>query len=278
MPAIPIGTIQMYYESHGKGQPLVLLPDMGNDVTSLWSQVPRLSQDFRCIAIDNRGVGRSSKPSTQYTMKLLADDVIHVLDHLRIPRAHVFGISMGGAIAQEMAINHPERVGALVMVASWARPDRYLSCLLELFKDVKRSVDPLTFERQVALWSFTRGYFDTSYDELEKRQRASLDVPYPTPSVTFTRQVEACMAHDACDRLGQITAPTLNIAGEEDIFTPLPFSRELTEMIPNANLEVVPGSAHAVHWEKPDEVNQLTIDHLTNAGIALEPIDTPIPV
>ncbi len=278
MPAIPIGTIQMYYESHGKGQPLVLLPDMGNDVTSLWGQVPRLSQDFRCIAVDNRGVGRSSKPSSPYTIKLMADDVVHILDHLRIPRAHILGISMGGAIAQEIAINHPDRVGALVLVASWPRPDRYLTSLLELFKDVKRSVDPLTFEREVALWSFTRGYFDTSYDELEKRQRASLDVPYPTPSTTFTRQVEACIAHDACDRLGQITAPTLNVVGEQDIFTPVRFSRELTDMIPSARLEVVPGAAHAVHWEKPDEVNELAMNHLTTGGITLEPIDTPIPV
>ncbi len=196
MPAIPIGTITLYYESHGKGEPLVLLPDLGYDVTSLWAQVPRLSQDFRCIAIDNRGVGRSSKPSSPYTMKLLADDVINVLDHIRVDRAHFFGVSMGGAIAQEVAISYPDRVSRMALLASWPRADRYLTSLFELFRDVKRSVDPLTFEREVALWSFTRDYFDEHYDDLEKRQRASLDVPYPTPSTTFARQAEACIGHD----------------------------------------------------------------------------------
>ena len=220
MPAIPIGTITLYYESHGKGEPLVLLPDLGYDVTSLWAQVPRFSQDFRCIAIDNRGVGRSSKPSSAYTIKLLAEDAINVLDHLRIERAHFFGISMGGAIAQEIAINYPERVARMALLASWSRADRYLTSLFELFRDVKRSVDPLTFERKVALWSFTREYFDEHYDDLEKRQRASLDVPYPTPSTTFARQAEACIGHDTLGRLPQITAPTLAVVGERDIFTP----------------------------------------------------------
>jgi pimeloyl-ACP methyl ester carboxylesterase len=267
MPAIPIGTITLYYESHGKGEPLVLLSDLGYDVTSLWAQVPRLSQDFRCIAIDNRGVGRSSKPSSPYTMKLLADDVINVLDHIRVDRAHFFGVSMGGAIAQEVAINYPERVGKMALLASWPRPDRYLTSLFELFRDVKRSVDPLTFEREVALWSFTRDYFDEHYDELEKRQRASLDVPYPTPSTTFARQAEACIGHDTLDRLPQVTAPTLALVGNRDIFTPPKFSAQITEAIPESALEIIEGAAHAAHWEKPDEVNDQVIAFLSGATI-----------
>ncbi|HEV3310708.1 MAG TPA: alpha/beta hydrolase [Chloroflexota bacterium] len=262
MPAIPVGTITLYYESHGKGDPLVLLPDLGNDVTSLWAQMPELSQEYRCIALDNRGVGRSSKPSAAYTTKLMAEDAIKVMNHLGIDKAHVFGISMGGAIAQEMAINHPERVDRLAILGGWAKPDRYLTSLFELFRDVKRSVDPLTFDREIALWSFTRSYFDSSYDELEKRQRAALDVPYPTPPVTFTRQAEACMAHDALERLEGLTAPTLLMVGEQDIFTPRRFSDEMAKRIKKARVEVVQDAAHAAYWEKPEEVNALLLKHL----------------
>lgn len=266
MPAIPIGTITLYYESHGKGEPLVLLPDLGNDVTSLWTLMPRLSQDFRCVAIDNRGVGRSSKPSSVYTTKLMARDAINVLNHLGIDRAHVMGLSMGGAIAQEMAIAHPDRVSKLVILGGWARPDRYLTSLFELFRDVKRSVDPLTFDREVALWSFTRAYFDTSYDELEKRQRAALDVPYPTPPTTFTRQTEACMTHDALDRLDGVNAATLLLVGSQDIFTPRRFSEEMAERLTQATMHVIEDAAHAAHWENPNEVNRLTIEHLLGRG------------
>jgi pimeloyl-ACP methyl ester carboxylesterase len=262
MPAIPIGTITLYYESHGKGEPLVLLPDLGNDVTSLWSQVPRLSQDFRCIAIDNRGVGRSSKPSAAYTTKLMAEDVVNVLNHLSVERAHVFGVAMGAAIAQEMAINSRDRVGKLALLGAWAKPDRYLVSLFELFRDVKRSVDPLTFDREIALWSFTREYFDTSYDELEKRQRAALDVPYPTPANTFTRQAEACMAHDALERLEGLTAPTLLMVGVQDVFTPRRFSDEMAEKMTDARVIEVEGAAHAAYWEKPDAVNDLIVEHI----------------
>lgn len=262
MPAVTIGTIITYYEVHGKGQPLLLIPDLGYDVTSFWAQVPRFSQAYRCLAVDNRGVGRSSKPSSPYTTKLLAEDVIHLLDYLHLDKVHVMGVSMGGAIAQELAILYPERVERLVIVSSWPRCDRYLTSLFELFRDVKRSVDPLTFERQTAVWGFTPAYFDAHRDELEKRQRASLDVPYPTPAPTYARQAEACIAHDTCDRLDQIVAPTLVAVGEADIFTAQRFSREIAERIPDARLHTVPAAGHALYWEKPDELNDLVMRFL----------------
>ena len=251
MPAIPVGTITLYYESHGRGDPLVILPDLGNDVTSLWGQLPALSEQYRCIAIDNRGVGRSSKPSMTYTTKLMADDAFNILNSLGIGEVSILGLSMGGAIAQEMAISQPERVKNLILLGSWARPDRYLVSLFELFRDVKRSVDPLTFDREMALWSFSRPYFDHSYEELERRQRAALDVPYPTPHTTFTRQAEACMSHDALDRLGEITAATLMIVGKNDIFTPRSFSDAMAERIKGARVEEVDDAAHAAYWSSP---------------------------
>jgi 3-oxoadipate enol-lactonase len=264
MPAIPVGTITLYYESQGQGNPLVILPDLGNDVTSLWGQLPRLSQAFQCIAIDNRGVGRSSKPSVPYTTRLMADDVFSVLNSLGVDQCSVLGLSMGGAIAQQMAIMHPSRVQKLVILGGWARPDRYLTSLFELLRDVKRSVDPLTFDREIALWSFTRAYFDSSYDELEKRQRAALDVPYPTPHTTFTRQAEACMAHDTFDHLNEIKADTLLLVGKDDVFTPRRFSDEMAKKIKRARVVEIEGAAHAAYWEQVDVVNDLVINHLNS--------------
>lgn len=267
MPTVTTGTMTTYYEVHGKGEPLLMIPDLGFDVTSFWAQFPRFSQSFRCVAVDNRGVGRSNKPSNPYTTKLLAEDALHILDALHIDRAHVFGVSMGGAIAQEMAINHPERVERLVMVSSWAHCDRYLTSLFELFRDVKRSVDPLTFERQIALWSFTPAYFNNHYEELEKRQRAALDVPYPTPSNTYARQAEACIAHDTRDRLRQLKIDTTVVVGAQDMFTPVHFSREIADLIRRAKLEVIQNCGHAVHWEQPDALNELVMKALGAAYV-----------
>jgi pimeloyl-ACP methyl ester carboxylesterase len=192
----------------------------------------------------------------------MAEDAFSILTHLGIQEFSVLGLSMGGAIAQEMAILYPDRIKNLIIVGGWAKPDKYLTSLFELFRDVKRSVDPLTFDREIALWSFSRSYFDTSYEELEKRQRAALDVPYPTPHTTFTRQCEACMAHDSFDRLGEIQASTLLVVGKEDIFTPPHFSNEMAEKIPNARVVEIEGAAHAAYWEKVDEINDLVLAHV----------------
>jgi pimeloyl-ACP methyl ester carboxylesterase len=266
VPAIPIGAITLYYETHGKGDTVVLLPDLGNDVTSLETVTGTLSQTYRCIVIDNRGVGRSSKPSSPYTTKLMAEDTIQVMDYLRIDKAHFFGASMGAAIAQEVAIARADKVRSLSLLGAWSHPDKYLCCLFELFRDVKRSVDPLTFDREVALWSFTRQYFDTNFDELERRQRAALDVPYPTPSTTFTRQAEACMNHNSHDRLGQVNCPVQLIVGARDIFTPRRFAEEMSEQLSNARIDVLDNAAHAAYWEQPAALSEAVGQFLAGVG------------
>ena len=114
MPTVRVGDINMYYEIHGKGEPLLLIMGLGSDLTSWIFQIPEFSKKYRVIAFDNRGVGRSDAPDVPYSTAMMADDTTGLLDALGIERAHILGLSMGGFIAQELALKYPQRVKSLI--------------------------------------------------------------------------------------------------------------------------------------------------------------------
>src|SRR5438093_13182896 len=117
MATVRVNGIEVYYEEHGSGEPLLLIMGLGANAEGWYGQVPAFSREFRLIAFDNRGAGRSEKPNEPYTMRQLADDAAGLLDALEIGSAHVFGVSLGGMIAQELVLSHPPRVRALVLGA-----------------------------------------------------------------------------------------------------------------------------------------------------------------
>lgn len=126
MPKVKVGGVQIFYQEVGRGDPLLLIMGWGADSTGWALQVPAFSAEFRCVAFDNRGCGQSDQPDVPYTTRLLASDALGLMDALGIEQAHVAGLSMGGMIAQEIAINHPERVRTLQLHATLARPDAHL--------------------------------------------------------------------------------------------------------------------------------------------------------
>src|SRR5215470_8594687 len=123
MPLAKIGDHELYYEEHGSGEPLLCIMGFATDSTGWLLQVPEFAKRYRTIVFDNRGVGRSSKPTSAYTIHEMADDAAGLLDHLGIARAHVLGLSMGGMIAQELVLRHPQRVRGLVLAATFPEPD-----------------------------------------------------------------------------------------------------------------------------------------------------------
>ncbi len=110
-----VNGIDIYFEIHGSGPPLVLIMGLRRNAEWWWRQIPELSKHFTVIAFDNRGAGRSDKPETDYSIRLFADDTAGLMEFLNIPRAHILGISMGGYIAQEFAINYPDKVNGLIL-------------------------------------------------------------------------------------------------------------------------------------------------------------------
>lgn len=121
MPTVKVNDINMYYEQHGEGEPLVLINGLGNDITVFMPIVLRLSQQYRVLAFDNRGAGRTDKPDIPYTIEMMAGDTAALMDAAGINQAHILGISMGGRIAMALALEHPEKVMSLALVSTYAR-------------------------------------------------------------------------------------------------------------------------------------------------------------
>lgn len=261
MPISRVGDLDIAWDAEGDGDPVVMINGLGADRTAWYRQTPVLQREFRTITFDNRDVGETGAGSdpTSYGMRRLAADTVGLMDALGIERAHIVGASMGGAISQELAIAYPARVRTLTIVCSWARTDPFLAELLERWERVFAVLGPLEWARTSWLWVFTHRYY-ADPSRLNDLVAAAAAAPFPQNTEMYIRQSRAVRDHDALDRLGQITAPTHIICGEEDIFTPLHYSREIAESIPGARLSVIPNVGHGMFWEATDAFNELVME------------------
>lgn len=255
----------IYYETHGGGEgvPLLLLIGLGGTCHGwLLLQVPELSKERTNLIIDNRGAGSSEDPGGEYTTRHMAEDALAVLDDLGVERAHVLGGFLGGLAAQELAIEHPDRVQSLVLVGSYARPDAKRRMLLELLRTmVEHGLPPEARIRYRMMWTLhdqtleQADLIDAAFD-FYRRDHA------PVPDDVVIRQVNACLRHDTLDRLERIRCPALVLHGEADQLTPAHLNRELAERIPEARLVTIPGAAHLVAAEAAPLFNQVVAGFL----------------
>jgi pimeloyl-ACP methyl ester carboxylesterase len=220
--------------------------------------VAAYAKHFRCIVPDNRGAGRSEKPPGPYTTAMMAKDTAGLMAAIGIERAHVSGISMGGAICQELAIRYPDRVHSLTVTSSWPRCSAYTRRIFEVFRALAATSDRQAFIRLVYLWIFTPSTHERNLDDLLRREAKVLANPYPMPLHAYEAQCDACIGHDTLERLGRIAVPTLVVVGDRDIYTPLDYSVTIAQRVPGAQLQVLSGCGHACHWEKLEEFNSAT--------------------
>lgn len=252
----------IYFEEHGEGDPLVLIMGLSAD-GSVWElHREEYQKHFRCIVVDNRGVGRSGKPVGPYTTERMALDAIEVLDSLGIESTHAAGISMGGAIVQHMALQRPSLVRSAVIIASWSRLNTYGTSVFENLKRLKAHLRPEDFMAAIQVLIFAAPHFENHFDDLSQGLRDAAANPTPQPVHGFEAQADACITHDVHARLGGIKCPSLVIVGEQDIFTPPPFSEEIHAGLANSELWRVPDTGHAVHWEILDEFNARSRDFM----------------
>ena len=265
MPRLNAGGLSLFYQESGAGQPVIFIPGLGSDHTAWGYQTRALSQHFRCIALDNRDVGQSDCAPGPYTTRDMAQDLIGLLDALSIASADIVGWSMGSAIAQEVAINWPERVRRLCLVASYHEGDPRGTERHTTFAELRRTLGLETYLKVVYPWSFTyRAYLRPGF--VQGIMKRALESPFPQRQEAYERQVAATVSHDARGRLSRIQSPTLVLVGDEDILTPSErFSRAMAREIPNARLVVVPEVGHALLWEQPDAVNQALQEFLLAA-------------
>ena len=264
MPFAEVGAHRVYYERHGAGAPVLLVNGLTADHTAWQLQADALKERFEVVVFDNPGVGQTTGPGGPYTSELFADVAASLLDHLGIERAHVVGASMGGTIAQQIALRRPELVRSLVLHCTWGRCDAYIEALFRSWAVIAPAVPLLELSRQIWLWVFTPRWYGTpgNMDSLESLVR---DNPFPQSSEAFCDQAAACISHDVLDRVGEISAPTLITVGDGDLLTPAYHSRALAERIPGARLHVWPEMGHAPFWEIPDEFNELTTSFISEA-------------
>ncbi len=265
MPTVKVGDISIYYEVHGEGEPLLLIMGYGHNSGHWFSQIPGLSQEYGVIAFDNRGTGRSDKPDIPYTIEMMARDAAGLLEALGIDAAHIYGVSMGGMIAQEFALRHPDKVLSLVLGcttpggSNTILPDAEAMDLLFDTERMKR-LTPEQGARETLPFLCNQEFIDNNPDIVE--QYVSKTVEHVTPLHGFMRQAEAIMKHDTYDRLPQIKAPTLVIAGTADRLVPVGNSRILASRIPNAELVILENMGHFFFMEALEEASKAILDFL----------------
>ena len=265
MPSVRVGDIDVYYTEVGVGEPLLLIMGFGGDHTAWAFQQGAFARRYRVVAFDNRGAGQTSAPDQPYTTAMMAADARGLMDALGIDRAHIIGVSMGGMIAQELALAHPERVRSLHLGCTFARADAYMLALNAAWRDMRIGLGRDQTLRTLALWLFAPTTYAERPDLVEMLLQNALANPYPQSVAGFLRQGEAIAAHDAIDRLEAIRCPTLVSVAEDDILTPPRFSREIAKRIPGAELRLVPGAGHCYFLERPEVFNEISLDFLARS-------------
>lgn len=257
MPFVESAGYRVYYEEHGSGEAILFIGGITVDHTGFGLQVGPLSQRHRVIVFDNPGVGRTTGPARPFTTGLMVEVAAGLLDALDARPAHVVGVSMGGAIAQELAIDHAASVRSLILHCAWGRPDPFLRALFRSWQTIARDTpDILDRYRAFWPWVFTPAFY-AAPEVVEAAEETTAANPFPQSVAGFVDQAEACIAHDALDRVAAIDAPTLIAAGENDLLVPPRHSHALHERIPGSLLHFWPDMAHAPWVEIPDAFNRL---------------------
>lgn len=264
MPHVETNGIKMYYEEQGEGDPLLLI--MGITAPgAVWElHAEEWTKTNRCIIVDNRGVGATDKPEGPYSSEMMADDCAGLLDALEIDSARVVGCSMGSIVAQQLALQHPEKVKAAVLMCTWSRCDNYASSVFEHMKHCKARLRPEEFMNYIQLLIFTKPFWDNSeaYQSLLDGRVDASKGEEPQPLHALEAQAAACIDHDVYENLGDIKCPCLVIGGQDDIFTPRWMAEETHAALADSELHLYEGAGHAFHWEKLEDFNPRVRDWL----------------
>lgn len=252
MPKVKLNTISLYYETHGKGHPVLLISGINSDNANWAGVCGKLAKHFRVIALDNRASGRSDTPDNKYSIREMADDATGLLDHLQIKKCHVIGHSMGGYIAQELAIYYPERVDKLILEAtapiSSARNNMLLRDFLKRFE---KDCDNEALMRLWTCWLFSPKIFERK-NYIETFIKNASAYPYLQSAKGFKSQIDAIASFNACDEIKNIKAKTFVIIGSDDILIYPAESMRLVKGIKGSVFEKIKDTGHCVHVEKPD--------------------------
>jgi aminoacrylate hydrolase len=260
MPKISIGECSLYYEEHGSGEPLLLVPGLGGVGAGFFKQIPELSKHYRVIVHDHRGCGQSDKPVMRYSVEQMTQDVLRLMDALKIERAHLLGHSTGGAIGQIIAIEQPQRLKKLVLSSSWTHGDAFFTRLFEARHALLKHTGPMGYVRasNAALYP---AWWVSQNERLVAEQERLQVAGFPPVEVVLSR-IEAIMRFDRREQLSSMRTPTLVSVAVDDAVTPLYFSQALAKAIPGAKLKVFEAGGHLLYHVVDREYTQAMLDFL----------------
>ena len=250
-----VNGVNLYCEVHGRGEPLLLIMGLGANTTGWWAQVPAFSREYQVIAFDNRGAGRSDKPNEPYSIGQMADDAQALLDELGVGPAHVFGMSLGGMIAQELALRYPESVRTLMLGGTMAGGPTAMFAGPEVVQQlISLAGMPLVQALEVGLaLLYSEDYIAKNKGELVRR--ALLNAHLMAPMYAIQRQFMAIVGFNTFGRLSEIRSPSLVLTGTADRVIPAHNSRLLAEGIAGARLVEFEGAGHGFLVERSQDVN-----------------------
>jgi pimeloyl-ACP methyl ester carboxylesterase len=269
MPHLEVDGRRLHYVRQGEGEPLLLIQGMsanhlhwGDDFLGL------LREDFDLIAYDHRGIGHSDRVGEPFTISELADDARGLLDALDVESAHVMGISMGGMVAQELALAHPERVRTLTLGCTYCGGEGSRTTDAEIVQRLGELF--LTGRTEEALRYGFEVNVSPAYaqDPAHHEQVTRIAAELPASLDVLMLQMQAIAAHDTSERLPGLAVPTLVIHGSEDQMLPADNGRMMADLIPGARLEVLQDVGHAFWWERPEQVAQMLREHAATAAAA----------
>jgi aminoacrylate hydrolase len=260
MPRTAIGDCHLYFERHGSGFPILFVTGLGGFAAFWREQVPVFSRKFEVVLHDHRGIGQSDHTRGGYTVDRMARDVLGLMDSLGIERAHIVGHSTGGAIAQVLAIDHPDRVGAAVISASWTKSDPYFRRLFTLRKDILLRMGPEAYLQSATLFLYPPWWVSCNNERLRQLEAQNL-ASCSAPEI-IAQRIDAILAFDRTAELGRIKTPTLVIGAVDDVITPSYYSEELARRIPSAELKLFPRGGHCFTQVLAREFNNAVLPFL----------------
>jgi 3-oxoadipate enol-lactonase len=263
MPVVSAGEVELSYERSGSGPPLLMIMGMGGTALS-WGEpfLESLRQDFETIVYDHRGIGESSSMEEPFTIAQLAEDAAALLDALEIDSAHVVGISMGGMVAQELALAHPEHVRTLTLGCTYCGGQGSSLTSPEVIQRLTEAMMSGNRERAIR----TAWEVNVSADFADDAAYATflangLERAVAIPVVMT--QMQAIVGHDTLTRLPQLTMPTLVLHGTADQMVPVENGRLIASQIPESDLEIFDGVGHLFFWERPERAAELVRERAT---------------
>ena len=263
MPKVKANNITINYEQQGSGEPLILIPYLTADIACYAFQLEDYANHFTCISVDPRGAGETDKPAGAYSTEVMADDVAAVMQEIGVQRAHVFGLSLGGAIGMWLAAKYPERVKSLSVHSTWSKSDSFLQTVIESWRLVAKASGSIT-ETAIGTifpWCFTPEFYVHQPDYLQSLIAFVRSRP-PQPVDAFLSQTGAVLAHDVEAQLGKIKASTQITFGRHDQITSTRFAKVLTENIAGSELHIFEDCSHAPIYENVAAFNERTLEFL----------------